>query len=105
MERELIDQGKEELLLDYFNNELDDARRSAVERWLDEKPENRKEYERLVKDCLHIRWARKEMLVDAERGKKMMLWRINRARVRRIWYSVAASIAIMIADGGSVPDE
>lgn len=100
MERELIDQGKEELLLDYFNNELDDARRSAVERWLDEKPENRKEYERLVKDCLHIRWARKEMLVDAERGKKMMLWRINRARVRRIWYSVAASIAIMIAMGG-----
>ena len=93
-------QEKETLLLDYFNGELDDEQSAIVERWLDTDPANRKEFERLVKDCLHIRWARKEQLVDAVKGKKLMSRRISGAKVRRMWYGVAASIAIIVALGG-----
>lgn len=93
-------QEKETLLLDYFNGELDDVQGAAVERWLDADPANREEFERLVKDCLHIRWARKEQLVDAMTGKKLVSRRISRIKVRRVWYGVAASIAILVAIGG-----
>lgn len=90
----------EELLLDYLNDELDAERRSAVERWLNEEPGNRRKLERVAKDCLHIQWARKEQLVNVERGKKMMLARMKKTKVYRVWYGVAASIAIIIALGG-----
>lgn len=90
----------EELLLDYLNDELDAERRGAVERWLNEEPGNRRKLERVAKDCLHIRWARKEQLIDMERGKKMMLGRMKKTKVYRVWYGVAASIAIIIALGG-----
>lgn len=100
MEKDLMDQEKETLLLDYFNGELDDVQGAAVERWLDADPANREEFERLVKDCLHIRWVRKEQLVDAVKGKKLMLHRINGMKMRRVWYGVAASIAIIVALGG-----
>lgn len=93
-------QEKETLLLDYFNGELDDEQCAIVERWLDADPANREEFERLVKDCLHIRWARKEQLVDAVKGKKLMSRRISGIKVRRMWYGVAASIAIIVAFGG-----
>ena len=100
MEKDLLGLEKETLLLDYFNGELDDAQSAVVERWLDAAPENREEFDRLVKDCLHIRWAGKEQLVDAVKGKKLMLRRINGTKVRRVWYGAVASIAIIVALGG-----
>lgn len=90
----------EELMLGYLNDELDDEQRSAVERWLDEEPGNRRKFERVAKDYLHIRWARKEQLIDMERGKKLILGRMKKTKMYRVWYGVVASVVIIIALGG-----
>ena len=55
MRNGLLDQETEERLLAYFNGELDEEGRFAVEQWLNDSPENKKVYHQLEKDALFIR--------------------------------------------------
>ena len=100
MEKEYIEGEMEARLLAYFNGELEEEERRVVERWVEEKPENRKAFEMFLRDCQHVRWVEKEQSVDLVRGKKLMVRRIRRAKVRQICYRVAASVAIIVTLGG-----
>ena len=44
MEKEYIEGEMEARLLAYFNGELEEEERRVVERWVEEKPENRKAF-------------------------------------------------------------
>lgn len=100
MEKEYIEGEMEARLLAYFNGELEEEERRVVERWVEEKPENRKAFEMFLRDCQHFRWVEKEQSVDLVRGKKLMVRRIRRAKIRQICYRVAASVAIIVTLGG-----
>ena len=63
MRNGLLDQETEERLLAYFNGELDEEGRFAVEQWLNDSPENKKVYHQLEKDALFIRCANREQKV------------------------------------------
>ena len=86
MEKEYIEGEMEARLLAYFNGELEEEERRVVERWVEEKPENRKAFEMFLRDCQHFRWVEKEQSVDLVRGKKLMVRRIRRAKIRQICY-------------------
>ena len=75
MEKEYIEGEMEARLLAYFNGELEEEERRVVERWVEEKPENRKAFEMFLRDCQHVRWVEKEQSVDLVRGKKLMVRR------------------------------
>lgn len=96
----LPDQEIHERLLAYIHGELEREERFAVEEWRKDKPENEEMFRRLEKDCLFIRWTGREQLVHAERRKTILLRRIRQGKIRRIWFRVAASAAIILALGG-----
>lgn len=78
MRNGLLDQETEERLLAYFNGELDEEGRFAVEQWLNDSPENKKVYHQLEKDALFIRWANREQKVHVEDRKAMLFQQIRR---------------------------
>ena len=100
MRNGLLDQETEERLLAYFNGELDEEGRFAVEQWLNDSPENKKVYHQLEKDALFIRWVNREQKVHVEDRKAMLFRQIRRAKIRKIGFRVAASVAILVALGG-----
>ena len=100
MRNGLLDQETEERLLAYFNGELDEEGRFAVEQWLNDSQENKKIYYQLEKDALFIRWANREQKVHVEDRKAMLFRQIRRARIRKIGFRVAASVAVLVALGG-----
>ena len=100
MRNGLLDQETEKRLLAYFNGELDEEGRFAVEQWLNDSPENKKVYHQLEKDALFIRWANREQKVHVEDRKAMLFQQIRRARIRKIGFRVAASVAVLVALGG-----
>ncbi|HJA13982.1 MAG TPA: DUF4974 domain-containing protein [Candidatus Butyricimonas faecavium] len=100
MEKEHTEEEMESRLLAYFNGELDEEERRMVERWVEERSENRKVFEIFMRDCQHIRWVEKEQRVNLVRGKILMMRRIRRAKIRQIYYKVAVSITIIITLGG-----
>ena len=89
----------ESRLLAYFNGELEEEACRAVECWIEEKPENQEAYKAFLRDCLHIRWVEKERSVNLERGKARMKRRMHRAKMRHIYYRVAASIILLFSLG------
>ena len=100
MRNGLLDQETEERLLAYFNGELDEEGRFAVEQWLNDSPENKKVYHQLEKDALFIRWANREQKVHVEDREAMLFRQIRRAKIRKIGFRVAASVAVLVALGG-----
>lgn len=99
MEKEFVGEEMESRLLAYFNGELDEDARRSVECWIEEKPENRETYKVFLRDYLHIRWVEKEASVNLERGKARLRHRMHGAKMRRIYYRVAASIVILFSLG------
>ncbi|WP_455508617.1 FecR family protein [Butyricimonas paravirosa] len=100
MEKEYIEREMEVRLLAYFNEELEEEERHVVERWVEEKPENRKVFEAFLRDCQHIRWIEKEQSINLVQGKKLMMRRVRRVKIRQICYKVVASVAIIVTLGG-----
>ena len=95
MEKGLLNQEMEERLLAFFNGELDEAANEEIRQWADSDPKNRAAYDAFLKDYLRLRWAQEERHIQVTRAWQRISATTRGKRQRRIYFTVAASIAIL----------
>ncbi len=92
-----------------FSGSITADEREKLARWLEEAPANRAEYDRLMEECLHIRWAQQELTIDVEASKKAIregIARRDRKRLmRRTGLSTAAAVVAAVALWFAVSDK
>ncbi len=95
MEKRLLNQEMEERLLAFFNGELDEAAGEEIRQWADASPDNRAAYDAFLKDYLRLRWAQEDRHIQVSRAWQRISATTRGKRQRRIYFTVAASIAIL----------
>ncbi|MDY4043756.1 MAG: FecR family protein [Marinifilaceae bacterium] len=95
MEKGLLNQEMEERLLAFFNGELDEAANEEIRQWADSDPKNRAAYDAFLKDYLRLRWAQEDRHIQVTRAWQRISATTRGKRQRRIYFTVAASIAIL----------
>ncbi len=95
MEKRLLNQEMEERLLAFFNGELDEAANEEIRQWADSDPKNRAAYDAFLKDYLRLRWAQEDRHIQVTRAWQRISATTRGKRQRRIYFTVAASIAIL----------
>lgn len=95
MEKGLLNQEMEERLLAFFNGELDEAANEEIRQWADSDPKNRAAYDAFLKDYLRLRWAQEGRHIQVTRAWQRISATTRGKRQRRIYFTVAASIAIL----------
>lgn len=95
MEKGLLNQEMEERLLAFFNGELDEAANEEIRQWADSDPKNRAAYDAFLKDYLRLRWAQEDRHIQVTQAWQRISATTRGKRQRRIYFTVAASIAIL----------
>lgn len=95
MEKRLLNQEMEERLLAFFNGELDEAANEEIRQWANSDPDNRAAYDAFLKDYLRLRWAQEDRHIQVSRVWQRISATTRGKRQRRIYFTVAASIAIL----------
>lgn len=95
MEKGLLNQEMEERLLAFFNGELDEAANEEIRQWANSAPDNRAAYDAFLKDYLRLRWAQEDRHIQVTRAWQRISATTRGKRQRRIYFTVAASIAIL----------
>lgn len=95
MEKRLLNQEMEERLLAFFNGELDETANEEIKQWADASPDNRAAYDAFLKDYLRLRWAQEDRHIQVTRAWQRISATTRGKRQRRIYFSAAASIAIL----------
>ena len=92
-----------------FDGSISVEERARLEEWLTERPENRTEYDRLIEECLYVRWAQQERAIDMDASKRAIregMARRERKRFRlRAGISTAAAVAAVVALWFAVSDK
>lgn len=95
MEKGLLNQEMEERLLAFFNGELDEAENEEIRQWANSDPDNRAAYDAFLKDYLRLRWAQEDRYIQVSQAWQRISATTRGKRQRRIYFTVAASIAIL----------
>lgn len=95
MEKGLLNQEMEERLLAFFNGELDEAANEEIRQWANSDPDNRAAYDAFLKDYLRLRWAQEDRHIQVSQALQRISATTRGKRQRRIYFTVAASIAIL----------
>ncbi len=84
----------EELLVAFWNGELDDGEEKKVEEWLSSCDEHRNAYEDFMRDYLKLRWVFESQSIHHEQVKMKTLSAIKRKKSRWLY---SGSIAALVA--------
>ena len=96
MEKKKLDQETEDWLIAFFSGELDKEGEKNVGKWIEESEDHREAYESLMRDYLQIRWIQENHHIRQERARKIIFSSLKKKRNFRIYYGVAASIAVLL---------
>lgn len=84
-----------DMIVRNLRRELSAEEEKTLGCWLEEKPEHQAEYRECVKNYLHLRWTEEERAIDVERAGNRIFSTFKRKRMKRWYYGVAASMALL----------
>lgn len=96
MRKKELDQETEDWLIAFFSGELDKEGEKNVGEWIEESEDHREVYESLMRDYLQIRWIQENRHIRQEQARKIIFSSLKKKRNFRIYYGVAASIAVLL---------
>lgn len=91
-----ISEEKYKELLDFIHGELSESDAKKVELWINIDDENRQAYERILKDYMFVKFYNRSILIDKDNSYKSINGKLNKPVRKLHWYSVAASIIILL---------
>ncbi|MCR9011872.1 FecR family protein [Gabonibacter chumensis] len=97
MKKTKLDCETEDWLIAFFNGELNADEESEVGVWLEKEQENQEAYEALMQDYLHVRWSLEHLHIREKHAREKIFSSLRKKRNPWIYYSVAASVAILLA--------
>lgn len=91
-----MDKEIQDLCYAAFDGSISGDERARLDKWLENDPANRAEYDRLMEECLYIRWAQQERTIDGEAARKAInegIARRGRKRIMR-WTGISTAAAV-----------